>query len=427
MPDRVESALLELARTEGRLLLAVSGGLDSMVLLEAAARMLPTSQLTVATFDHGTGEAARRAAELVAARARALGIGTVVGGGGALPAREAAWRAARWQFLRDVARAAGGRIVTAHTEDDQVETIVLRAMRGAGARGLAALYAPGDADRPFIGLRRAELARYARRHRVPWIEDPSNAGLAFLRNRLRRDVIPALLRVRPALDAELLALARRAAEWRRRMDALAWACCPSRACPDGTLVVAATDVLGYHPEALAVLWPSIAGRVGLALDRRGTRRLAAFTMTSTPGAAMPLAGGWVVERSRDGFSLRPGRRDEPSPHRLPAAGALEWGRFRFAAEAGAGPGDGWSAVLPAAASLSVRAWAPADRVMVGTGLVRVKRLLSEAGIAAADRAGWPVVLADDAIVWIPGVSRVPAATARSGRPGVCIRCDPRDG
>ena len=414
----------------GRLLLAVSGGLDSMVLLHAVSHAAAadgrSGDVVVATFDHGTGAAAADAVQHVLATAAALGVAAVAGGGMPLAPTEAAWRDARWAFLRTVAARDDATIATAHTADDQAETVLLRAMRDAGARGLAGLAAAGPVRRPFLALRRAVLVDYADRGSIRWVHDPSNADMRFARNRVRRDILPALERAHPGFADALLDIGAGAAQWRAAMDAVASAACPSTPRPAGGLSVAAARLVGYDPSSLAVLWASIAGRAGIALDQRGTRRLAAFTTGGAPGGLMPLSGGWQVERTRDAFVLAPARPAAPAAAMLDVAGGLSWGRWRFAPGRG-GEADGrWTALLPADVPLLVRGWEPADRVATDRGRVRVKRVLTEAGIAAAGRAGWPVVVADDAIVWIPGVCRAIAATARSGRPGVCIRCDPRD-
>jgi tRNA(Ile)-lysidine synthase len=132
--------------------LAVSGGRDSMALMYAVARWAPERLATVATFDHGTGGYATDAASLVVAQARRLGL-TVVRERARTPAStEAEWRIARWDFLNRVARAYGARVATAHTRDDQVETIVMRLLRGAGTRGLAALSAPSPIVRPWLSV-----------------------------------------------------------------------------------------------------------------------------------------------------------------------------------------------------------------------------------------------------------------------------------
>jgi tRNA(Ile)-lysidine synthase len=84
----------------------------------------------------------------------------------------------------------------------------------------------------------------------------------------------------------------------------------------------------------------------------------------------------------------------------------------------------WSAKLPARKTLTVRMWHPGDRMVpAGGGVRRVKGLLRDAGVDAASRGSWPVVLADDEIVWVPGVRRSSAASERPGRPVVTYHCE----
>lgn len=308
---RVEAAVRRLAA--GRdLVLAVSGGRDSMALLHAIARTSPESARAVATFDHGTGPLATRAAALAASEAGRLGFPVVVGHAGARmapgPASEAEWRAGRLAFLREVAECLSrdsGRpvlIATAHTRDDQVETVLMRVLRHAGARGLAGLYARGEVVRPLLECSRVDVAAYAESVGASWIEDPTNDSMRFFRNRVRRDLLPALARVRPGLDDDLLSLARGAADWRDRVDAIASAISRTDSAR-GVVSVAAEQLEGYSRAELAVLWPAIAARVGLAMDWRGTVRAAAFTTGSRVGARIQLSGGWEIWRSRHLFEL----------------------------------------------------------------------------------------------------------------------------
>jgi tRNA(Ile)-lysidine synthetase-like protein len=86
--------------------------------------------------------------------------------------------------------------------------------------------------------------------------------------------------------------------------------------------------------------------------------------------------------------------------------------------------DPWIAQLPANAPLTVRRWQPGDRMRFGAdGMRKVKRFLSDARVSGVRRGQWPVVLAGDEIVWIPGVRRSDAAAVRPGRPGVLYRCE----
>jgi tRNA(Ile)-lysidine synthetase-like protein len=422
---RVDEAVREELASHGRVVLAVSGGLDSMVLLEAAARVARDRIAIVATFDHGTGPAARDAAELVRARCEVLRVPVHAGRARGAPRGEAAWRAARWHFLRDAAALARGVVATAHTRDDQVETVLMRVMRGAGARGLAGLYADTGILRPLLGVSRATIARYAEARTLRAVVDPSNERRDHLRNRIRLDLLPAMRAVRPSLEDELLLLARAAAEWRRSLDVMLGTF-PAHVDAMGALHVASAALLGYDSTALRVLWPALAARSRVTLDRRGTRRLAEFTIRCGVGARMQLSGGWEVIRAREELVVR--RAEAPVAEEARAlAGEVRFGawRFRPMSDGGATPDGFWTAALPADRPLVVRGWLPGDRLAGGAGrrARRVKRYLYEAGIPAPDRVGWPVVLAGDEIVWVPGVGRSDAATVRSGRPVVHYLCD----
>jgi tRNA(Ile)-lysidine synthase len=300
---RVEGAVLDtVTRNAGRFVLAVSGGRDSMALLHAFAHAAPESVAVVATFDHATGRAATRAAQLVAAEAARLGFPVVMGRAKTRGVSEAEWRDARREFLGDVANATGGRVVTAHTRNDQVETVLMRAIRGTGARGLAGLYA-GDTVRPLLDCSRDELAAYAEQVGAIWVEDPTNESMRYFRNRVRRDLLPALARVSPGFDEALIALAREAGEWREQLDRLVAPI--ARVAAGGKSVSVAVGALAPYSRAeLSSLWPAIAARVGLAMDWRGTERAAAFTNESRTGTRIQLSGGWEIARSRDAFELR---------------------------------------------------------------------------------------------------------------------------
>jgi tRNA(Ile)-lysidine synthase len=327
---RIETAVRRAAAGK-KIVLAVSGGRDSMALLHAFARAAPESVGAVATFDHGTGSAASTAARFVRSTATELGLQVHLGRATTLGTNEAEWRSARRSFLAEVAHRTGDGgggsaavIATAHTLDDQVETVLIRVLRDSGARGLAGLYADSDTLRPLLDFTRAEVAEYARAVGASWMDDPTNDSTQFLRNRVRRDLLPALVAMRPQLPDDLLTLAKAAAKWRRSLDEVTAPTARLRA--DGSsLAVAAADLAAYSRTELAVLWPALAARVGLAMDWRGTERAAAFTNRSRTGARIQLSGGWEIARSRDEFELRRWR--DP--------GSGEWGQAKGVT---AGPG-----------------------------------------------------------------------------------------
>jgi tRNA(Ile)-lysidine synthase len=288
-----------------RVLLAVSGGVDSMVLLHASAS-LPKSKrpaLLVASFDHGTGAPARRAVELVRRCAKERGLAFTSVRAEASAATEHEWRLARWAFLRTAAFEFRAPIATAHTLDDQIETVFIRILRDAGPRGLAALYADSEVVRPFLKLRRTDIARYANLHGVSYVEDPTNAARSHLRNRVRHDLLPAISRLQPGFPKQLLSIAKRSAEWRARMAEIAEQI-DIQQLDEGSLRIARADLRGYDAESLRALWPTIAARANVVMDRRGTHRLAEFTTKGVTGGSIQLSGGVEVRMFRDHLLLR---------------------------------------------------------------------------------------------------------------------------
>ena len=288
---------------EARVVLAVSGGIDSMVLLDAAVRVARKRIAFVATFNHGTGQAAADAVALVRQTALQHRLACVTGFARGQLIDEDGLRKARFAFLRSVADSLRARIATAHTLDDQVETVCMRILRDAGARGLAGMYAPTDTLRPMLGVSRAQVRAYATAMGLRYVEDPSNASPRYFRNRVRNDLLPAIERVRPGFADELLRIGRSAAQWREALenvvDTLDW-----QREDDGSLSVGADPLIRLDLMQLRTLWPALGARGGIRFDRRGTERLASFTKSSRTGATMQLSGGFEVRRERQRFVLR---------------------------------------------------------------------------------------------------------------------------
>lgn len=292
----------------GRWLLAVSGGRDSMVLLHAMASARRHEVVAVATFDHGTGVEPRRAAALVERESERLGFRVITGTAPAgLPFNESAWRTERHGFLDARAEELDATVVTAHTRDDEIETVVQRLLRGAGPRGLAGMRG-GTAlkrrrARPLLAVARADIAAYAQVHGLQWTEDPTNAQLDFQRNRIRHEILPALERARPGFGEWCWALGARAAEWRERMDQLVCGLGVRSVAPASVMVpVAPVEHCGAGEWA--VLWPAIAARAGVVMDRRGTARAAAWAPRAKVGQVVPLSGDARILRTASTFVVQ---------------------------------------------------------------------------------------------------------------------------
>lgn len=413
-----------------RVVLAVSGGLDSVCLAHLVHRhAVPSCSPRIAVFDHMSGPHSARSVEYVVDLARELGMPVRVGRATAPARNEAEWREGRWSFLRGVAREHRAIVVTAHTRDDHIETVVMRLMRGGGARGLAGLLAdsPGIA-RPLVHTTRAELTNYAKLLSLKWIEDPTNISRAFFRNRVRLDILPALVKVDHSFGDDMLRLSERAAELRAQLESAVAPWVKREADEDAVLVSA--DVLAIDDQSVrAVLWPAMLGPKQVILDRRGIERLARLDASTRRGSRVPLSGNWEATLVKEGVRvMRPAPPASTEVRELPQSGEVYLGNWRFAVTptvATEGPINDWSALLPAGTTLRVRAWRDGDRMAAGAsgGSRRVKRFFADRKVAANDRKGWPVVLSNDEIIWIPGIRRAKAASARSGRPVRLVVCE----
>lgn len=186
----------------GRLCIALSGGLDSMVLLHALAELQGRYQLRVVHVDHGLHVDSAQWADGCAKTAQSLGVhftmAKVTVPRNSRRGLEAAARAERYAALK-AALQAREVLLTAQHADDQLETVLLALVRGAGVNGLSGMpacqaFGSGWHVRPLLPFTRAQLEAWAMQHKLGWVEDPSNADSRLNRNYLRHEVIPALRR-----------------------------------------------------------------------------------------------------------------------------------------------------------------------------------------------------------------------------------------
>lgn len=174
-------------------ILAISGGVDSVVLLDMTVRgelasLSSPSELIVAHFEHGIrGDDSKADARFVERLSQKYRLKFEIGHGNLTEmASEDIARQARYKFLRKLAKQYDAQIVTAHHQDDVLETIAINLVRGTGWRGLAVM--DSDVLRPLVNLRKAQIYRYALEHRLEYVEDATNHDRKYLRNRLRSKV-----------------------------------------------------------------------------------------------------------------------------------------------------------------------------------------------------------------------------------------------
>ena len=406
------------------LLVAVSGGPDSTALLAALAELASGRGLglTAAHVDHGLrGAEGAAEADAVAALATRLGVPfvrravTVPAG----PDLEARARRARYQALARVAQEVGARrIVTGHTQDDQVETVLLRLVRGAGRRGLGAMRpVRGRVWRPLLAATRADVRRFLAERGLGFAVDRTNADLRHARNRVRRLLVPLLrAEFNPRLGPALAALAERLRD------------------EDDFLAAAAAGrarelVVGEHLRtAVAKEPPALARRIVRSWLERGARRgvgamhVARVLALSAGRArgAVAIPGPARVVREGEVLVRRPGRAATPSsfafeigPGRTVVHPAGGW-RVAFSAARARGAGEARAAGVAHAlfdadalpGGLVLRSPAPGDRVrLLAGGTRKLQDVLVDAKVPRERRALLPVLAAGAEILWVPGLAR----------------------
>ena len=174
----------------GTYIVAVSGGVDSVVLLDLLSKQT-NLKLIVAHFDHGIRENSATDSQFVQKLAKSLGLQFELGSAklGKNASEEQA-RDARYKFLNKIRDKYQARqIITAHHSDDIVETIIINLIRGTGWRGLSSLRSTKKILRPLLDYTKSDIKDYAKTHNLSWVEDSTNQDLRYLRNEIRQKLI----------------------------------------------------------------------------------------------------------------------------------------------------------------------------------------------------------------------------------------------
>jgi tRNA(Ile)-lysidine synthase len=187
----------------GKYIVAVSGGVDSMALLDALVRSQRGYELVTAYFDHGWRDTAAEWDLIQGVRASSAAVHLK----GLEPSRksEAEARRARYEALEELRhKEQATAVITAHHQDDLIETAVLNVLRGTGRRGLSPFASRPEIVRPLINVSKSQVLEYAHNSHLAWAEDPTNDDTNYRRNWVRQELLPGLRVANPQLDASLL-------------------------------------------------------------------------------------------------------------------------------------------------------------------------------------------------------------------------------
>jgi len=418
------AALAAHAAREARIAVALSGGRDSVALLDAAAGVVPRERLFACHVHHGLSPNAQRwtdfCADLSACRGIAFASGRVTVAPAPRASVEATARRARYEALATMARRASASVVLlAHHQDDQAETLLLQLLRGAGPRGVAAMpaaYRWRDLAwlRPLLDVTRATIDAYVTARGLDHVDDESNRETRYTRNALRLRVVPALRDIAPGYPATVARAARHQAEAAQLMHELA--ALDAASFYDGaTLARVAISAPAVHRARNVLRWflherglppPSAARLAAMTAQLRAARRDAAVRLRHA---------GAEVGVFRDRIFVHGER---VAPFALAWAGDapldLPHGTLRIVRQ----PGGDVDTTRLFAQRVTVRSRAGGERFQSAADRPRraLASVLREAAVAPWDRDALPLVFAQDALAVVPGIGIDPGF--RTAVPGV---------
>jgi tRNA(Ile)-lysidine synthase len=397
------------------LLVLVSGGGDSVCLLDVAARL--GARVSALHVNHGLREGAAEDEDFVRRLCDRLEVPLVVE---ALEQPPASGNLQEW--ARDARYALAERhaeadYATAHTASDQAETVLYRLAVSPGTRALHGMAERrGRLVRPLLEVTRDEVRAYLREYELEWREDPSNDDRRFARTRVRHDVLAGLRELSPAAERTIAETAR---QLREEAEVLDDAVDDALESAGGGPAITLSALRELPPAVRRLLLRRLAERAAgggprplsrvetdeiLSLGERGTKSL-------------DLGGGLraVAEYGTVRFARAP-EADAPAPASLAVPGRVRFGDWEVEALTG---GGGEVTVTGVGAALVVRSWRDGDRMRpVGLGGSKsLQDLFTDRKVPRALRRTLPVVEAEGEIVWVAGVALDERFAAEPGDPG----------
>lgn len=433
---------------EPPIIVGVSGGVDSMVLLHTM--MVNDYALIAAHFNHQLRDESDLEAEFVKNYCLNAGLAFREGSGdvktyaeeNGLSIEEAA-RILRYQFLFEIAeKESAGAVAVAHHADDQIETILMNLLRGAGAKGLAGMKAVSVPNqwsetipvvRPLLEADKDDLLAYHTENQLPLVEDSSNEDETYFRNKIRHTLIPDLESLRPGVRQRLLQTGQIMTSENQALDhftGLAWDNCLSSK-GVSYLQLSREEVLNYPVaiqrrvirKALQSLRPEFKElsfqHVETALDfirdpsRKSTNWVAKVNLSQSPRKV--VLSTWETDMVKDQFPQISDQQEislkEPGKKDLGNGWILDIKQVDFHQEQVAGldiPGEDFlvwidQSVIATGAMLRVRKEGDTIQPLgMGGKSMKVSDMMINEKIPGPYRADWPLIAGEKSILWVPG-------------------------
>ncbi|MEO6023367.1 MAG: tRNA lysidine(34) synthetase TilS [Burkholderiales bacterium] len=434
LSDHVLNVLRACTQPGANLCVGLSGGCDSVALLHllASQRAVLGREVSALHVNHQisphAGAWAEFCIQLCAGLAIPLRVERVVVARDSGKGLEAAAREARYEVFNSVDADA---VLLAHHRDDQAETILLQALRGAGLKGISGMprvrrkreNEQPDFVRPLLDVRRDWLVEYAKLHRLEWVEDESNVDTRYARNFLRHDVLPRIATLAPHYRDSLSRLASHAAEAQQLLDELAQIDLPASLNSDGLRIdvlcalspLRTKNLLRHYFAEQGFAMPN-ATQLNEILEQLLSHRADSDTMVRWGNMVLRCYRGTVR------FDPLPGPKVAPIHQVWNGEDKVELGQNRGWLNFESCVGVGLAREKLSLGKVTIRSRKGGERFQPQSNRPRrtLKKLLQEAGVPAWRRAGLPLVFCGDVLVWVAEIGLEYSFASGSGEPGLRI-------
>lgn len=398
-----------------RIIVAVSGGIDSVVLLDLLAHLKPAWgwELIIAHVDHKARPDSNLDAVFVAKLADQYKLPFHLGQLSTTSKSEASMRQGRYDFLESIRRGEGADlIVTAHHGDDRIETAALNLIRGADRSGIVALQSlRGHVARPLLSYSRGDILTYATMHKLDYRDDPTNSSPRYRRNVLRHQVLAQAPVTDPHYRTNLLSKLDQLQKMNTKidygLDRLADQLC-DRIEPD-EIVISRVGFAKLPDIVKLNLFVHLVKKIdpSIELTRANIDVALNFNAIARTGSARELRSGLKISRSYDTLvvSRKPDRENKADglrTHLLRAGSRLSYGDFIL--HHGGSPSSAVASVKLLPTEVYIRSWQPGDRIYPTgmTGSRKLQDIFVDTKIPRHARALWPVVVnRANQVMWVP--------------------------
>lgn len=401
MEEKVKNILIKNFKPTDTSVLAVSGGVDSVVLLDLLSKYF--KNLVIAHVNHGIRKESDVEEDFVRELAEKYNLPLHVKKLKLVKGTEEEARKSRYQYLRKTKETVGAKyIFTAHHADDQLETIILNLTRGCGPLevwGMRML--EEDIARPLLSFSKEEIISYAKNHKLKFMVDKSNFDPKYTRNRVRKYIIPQLLTINPGLYKTVNNEVLLGEELSGAIDY--YVSCAEKKVKIGNTVIIPKlleNPLFIQKEIIRRSLHEMTGKKEGIYSKNVEEVL---RLTQSKGTKKTKISRFTIEKIYDKIVF------DVKPEKVTKKASLELGKstafngFTVTAEIGSGRAEENNVLLEPhyGYNLSIRTWQSGDRIKTKSGTKKLQNIFTDAKVPAAEREKWPVVLSGNEIVWVP--------------------------